>query len=580
MVRRDALIASLISSGLMAGLLPFARIGVDFHHDGIMLKPALDVLSGQILFRDTFMQYGALSCYLQAAALGVHPSLLSLRLLTVAAYGVSLFFLYAAWRLILPRALTIISCGLFILFIPYSEKGWLGQYWTLLPWSSVYAMMFQSLGLYALFRVIRDEQPEHWGVVLGLATACVFWCRQPVGVVMTGCLVLVGGALHWTNWTPVRRSKQSILLRVIFGFVLVNALLVLGLFLSGALPDWWYQNFVWPRKWLLDQTARWYVFKYDFVRPAAGASLLALGLAAALPALMQRFRPAFSPRSRTVYFALLGGVMAWQYERMLEVFALGAGGWNALVPCAVLLQAVISGTQAVVDRNSSKTKDYYMVSALAVVGLGSLLQFFPVPDSLHIFWSLAPVFGLFVYVFWRYIGWSPPVVALVLTAIFLPALSGKVRSIQQALARPLVTLDRPALLRGMRVPQKQAYAVEQIANLSRQILRHRPDIPSALIGEDALYLCFTDNKTNVSPYYVTWPGLADQPANAKRWSNIQSHRPVMFLHKARWKEVENFYRGSRYVPLLYLPDHELVIAVPQELADAMGLGAYGAAKKE
>jgi hypothetical protein len=33
---------------------PFARLGADAHHDGIMLNTALDLASGQALFRDTF----------------------------------------------------------------------------------------------------------------------------------------------------------------------------------------------------------------------------------------------------------------------------------------------------------------------------------------------------------------------------------------------------------------------------------------------------------------------------------------------------------------------------------------------
>ena len=87
MNRRDALVASLLAAGLMALLFPLSRLGVDAHHDGIMLKPALDVLAGQVLFRDTFTQYGALTTYLQAAALWIQPGLLSLRFMTVAAYG-------------------------------------------------------------------------------------------------------------------------------------------------------------------------------------------------------------------------------------------------------------------------------------------------------------------------------------------------------------------------------------------------------------------------------------------------------------------------------------------------------------
>ena len=65
MPRRDALVAGLLAVVLAVLLWPMASLGVDPHHDGIMLKPALDVLSGQVLFRDTFTQYGALTTYLQ-----------------------------------------------------------------------------------------------------------------------------------------------------------------------------------------------------------------------------------------------------------------------------------------------------------------------------------------------------------------------------------------------------------------------------------------------------------------------------------------------------------------------------------
>src|SRR3954466_15242141 len=108
----DRLIALLLAVAVVAYLVPFARTGVDPHHDGIMLKPALDVLAGQTLFRDTFMQYGALTCYLQVVALWVHPTLLCLKLMTAAAYVATLLVLYATWRLLLPRSLTLLSCGL------------------------------------------------------------------------------------------------------------------------------------------------------------------------------------------------------------------------------------------------------------------------------------------------------------------------------------------------------------------------------------------------------------------------------------------------------------------------------------
>ena len=91
MSKTDTMIACLLSVVMAALLVPFARIGVDLHHDGIMLKPALDVLSGQVLFRDTFMQYGALTCYLQVLALWIYPSLLSIKLMMVAVYAITFF---------------------------------------------------------------------------------------------------------------------------------------------------------------------------------------------------------------------------------------------------------------------------------------------------------------------------------------------------------------------------------------------------------------------------------------------------------------------------------------------------------
>jgi hypothetical protein len=576
MNRRDVLIGGTLSAGLAALLAPLAPLGLDPHHDGVMLKPALDVLGGQVLFRDTFTQYGALTTYLQVMALWFQPTLLALRLLTVAAYALTLFSLYAAWRLVLPRSLAVLSCGLFILFIPGYEKNWLDQYWMLLPWSSVFALLFQRIGLYALFRMIAGEQPARWAAWLGAATAAAFWCRQPVGVIMAGCVGAVWLALWWTGWTPAGQTRRSTLLGLLGGFGAVHALLLGGVLLSGAGPEWWYQNFVWPRKWVLGSVnVDWHNFVTVFVHPREGAGLLLLLLAAAVPNVMKRFRPALSPRVSLAYYLGLGVFLAWQHERVLHVLALRDGGWTALLPVIVLVQAVASVAQSFPARAARPT-EFFLVASLAAVSLGSLVQYYPVPDSWHIIWSLAPAFGLIVFVCWRGLGWPAPVVALVLTAALLPSVSAKFRSAQASLARPLVTLTAPSVLRGMKVTPEQAKNYGLIADALAPVLQRRPDLPAALIGNDALFLCFVANHANPTPYYVTWMGLADNADNVKRWSYIQAVRPLIFLHKARWEAVDDFYRRTRYIPLLYLPEEALEIALPQELAETMGLKPYGA----
>jgi hypothetical protein len=576
MNRRDALIGAGLSAGLMALLAPLVPLGLDPHHDGIMLKPALDVLAGQVLFRDTFTQYGALTTYLQVMALWFQPTLLALRLLTVAVYALTLFSLYAAWRLVLPRSLAVLSCGLFMLFIPGYEKNWLNEYWMLLPWSSVFALLFQSVGLYALFRMIAGEHPARWGAWLGAATAAAFWCRQPVGVIMAGCVGVTWLALWWTGWSPAGQSHRTTLRGLLGGFGAVHALMLGGVLLSGAGPEWGYQNFVWPRKWVLGSVnVDWHNFVTVFVHPREGAGLLLLLLAAAVPVLVRRFRPALSPRVAAAYYVGLAGFLTWQLDWTLRVLALRDGGWTALLPLVIAGQAAVSIVRAFSARAPQAT-EYYLIASLAALSLGSLLQYYPVPDSWHIIWSLAPGFGLVVFVFWRSLGWPAPVLALVLTAALLPSVYARIRSAQTSLARPLVTLTAPAVLRGMRVPPEQAKTYGLIADALAPVLAHQPGLPAALIGNDALFLCFVVNRANPTPYYVTWMGLADNADNVKRWSYIQSVRPLMFLHKARWEAVDDFYRRARYIPLLYLPEEALEIALPQELADTMGLKPYGA----
>jgi hypothetical protein len=138
-----------------------------------------------------------------------------------------------------------------------------------------------------------------------------------------------------------------------------------------------------------------------------------------------------------------------------------------------------------------------------------------------------------------------------------------------------VTLTKPALLRGMKVPAEQAHSFEQIADTINLVMRHNPDLPCAMIGNDALYLCFTANLSNPVPYYVAWPGLAREEDKAQRWAGITRTRPLLILQKIPWDPVNDFYRRSHYIPLLYVPAEDLEIAVPRELADSMGVSIYG-----
>jgi hypothetical protein len=53
-------------------LYPFTATGLDFDHNGVMLKPPLDVWSGQTLHRDTFTRYGVLTTWLHSTGIFRH----------------------------------------------------------------------------------------------------------------------------------------------------------------------------------------------------------------------------------------------------------------------------------------------------------------------------------------------------------------------------------------------------------------------------------------------------------------------------------------------------------------------------
>ena len=558
---RDSVIASVLAAGLVLGLAPYATSGVNLHHDGIMLKPALDVLSGQVLFRDTFMQYGSLTCYLQALALWIFPSLLSIRLLTVAAYAISLYFNYLSWRLLLPRPLALLAGGLFILLIPT------GDYGIFLSWSSVYAMMFQSICLYGLCQVIRGVTPARHGFVLGVAGACAFWCRQPVGIILLGSLVVIGAVLHATGWQLPAGAKRKTAACVVGGFLLVNLGMFSAIALPGAWSDWWYQNFVWPSKWASDGLGAVYWRKYALpaLRPVESASLVAIFLAAALPNFVTRNLRREAGREIIAYYLVLLGAIAWQHERLFRLFSLQTGGWGLAIPFFVIAQIAISGSDAFVARKQTRPVEFYLVGALAVLSLGSLGQYFPVSDPWHVMWSLSPALGLFVFVLWRWTGWRAPLLALVMTGCLGPALWKNATAFWTSVTEPSVTLAQPPSLRGMRVSTQQARELGELNKIVGRVLLRAPDIPSLLFGDDAGYLCFTKNVANPTPYYVTWEGLAPSADTARRFRYIHEVRPLLFiLHPVRGA-LQTYFQNERYESLGYFQAQDLEIAAPREV---------------
>ena len=221
-------LATIVISGY------FSTIGADRHHDGILVKPALDVASGRMLFRDTFTQYGALTTIIQAVSLNIFGKyLITLKFTTVFFYGLISILLYLILKKILPKSMVFICLVVWILLAPYYK-------WPFLIWSSVYALFFQLLG--AWFLLISFEKKSGAFIFLGgVSTALAFWCRQPVGIFMFLAILAFYAYSYLLKEIDIKELKKC-LSNYIIGNVLISAFFIIWLAANHALIDWWKQS--------------------------------------------------------------------------------------------------------------------------------------------------------------------------------------------------------------------------------------------------------------------------------------------------------------------------------------------------
>ena len=550
---------SLIAGGIF---YPFARVGLDPHHDGIMLKPALDVLAGQVLYRDTFSQYGPLTTYLQALALAIQPTLHSLRVLTVLANAGSLFFLFLAWRTVLSRSLSLVASLLFVLHAQFFDPVW-----PMIPWSSVLALFFQSVAIFSLLRIVAG--PVHSGMpwLLGITCACTVWCRQPVGIILTLSIGTIAAALHFTGWREYAALPRSLWLKVVLAFCAVSLLILGPLALHGALPAAWEQAILWPRRWAQGYNeAIFWVNAEAFIYPREAWVLCATLLVCFLPALLRRIRASLPRWVDFVWLAVLSGVyLGYARPVVAPALALFLGGWNAVIIIGIGIQAVIAvgrifrrqpGVSALAER------EYYVSATLAGLALGSAVQIYPLPEPNHLYWALAPGLGVFVYFCHRLFRLSAVGCSLTLLLLLVPGAYSKYRWGNYTLNQPAVTLVNPPVLRGMRVEPKLAAALERSFAPIAALLQKNPDQQVVLYGDDALYLAWFNNRKNPSPYYVNWGGLVPPADQQKRLNYVFQAKPVVLLNGKGALEL-------RYIPVDYQvipiePLLDLRLALPSQ----------------
>lgn len=198
---------------LVAGY--FATLGIDANHDGVILKPAWDMVHGKVLFRDVFSHYGPMTAYLHAGMMYIFGAkLIVVKLTTAAAYALTGLVLWGISRRVV---VVVLWLGLAPYFVQHA-----------FAWPSVYGALLYTVAVWLVLR-------KKIGWELGVMAALAFWFKQsyailPIGVIlltrkrsvlvgMAGVSAIILATIVWSGG-GVNYIKQNIWIGYINGRIL------------------------------------------------------------------------------------------------------------------------------------------------------------------------------------------------------------------------------------------------------------------------------------------------------------------------------------------------------------------------
>ncbi len=431
----------------------FSVFDVDPFHHGVMFKSAFDVVHGQMLFRDTFTQYGALTTLLQALALRLFGDyLIVIQIETAFFYALISICLYYIWLKILPNLLTIISVVIWLFLAPYFL-------FIFHPWSSVYALFFQLFSFLLVLRALR-KQNRLMMIFAGCVAVLTFWCRQPVGIIH--CVSLV----FFLVTTPLITGQkwQNAMTDCAFfiaGIVAASLPFLVWLTLNDAMHDMYLQS-----------------IKAAFL---FGAQIS-------------------SQSQNNIFVSVLMALFLYgTYENMGQFHML----WNVL-PIVCLTILVVFAVKR--WRHRDNVGYHLPLYGLLIVSLSSWMQYYPVNCSRHCYWAATPMIGLFTYAVWKICNFRRNDIRIIITCLIMALVFGfeiRTRIIKgyEKIIAYRIKIEEPNVLHGMYLSTKDALAWKKINITINKALQNNSFHYMVNMTYDPLYLILIGPQKNFHPMH-------------------------------------------------------------------------------
>jgi hypothetical protein len=550
---------------------PFSRLLIDEHHDGLLLKAAMDVLAGQILFKDTFSNHGPLTTYLGVGFLklfGTH--LYSLRLGTLLCYGLTSAFLVLSWREMLPLGLTLVAYLLWLLtayFYDPSDKAYVFY-----PWTSVHAMTFQAIALYLLLRSLRSPRPRTLSALCGASAGLVYWCRFTVGTTLISALVL-----SYLAVSAVRRERPwKYLLPFIAANATIHGIFIAHIYANSSYGDWVYQNYQWTAMAFtggsLTQTIKRLVSCLFLLQELPTVTLRAHYLAAALLVSLTAIVMARQPGGLGAFVGLAAKVgrrapAALWTSAIVGSFVLAFHttlsrqvSWAFAIPIFILAATVATLVRWMLAPGDPRANSLLPGFLCGLVSLASWSQYYAVCCPAHTYWALSPAFGAFLfYLLGVARGQSLPVALGVLLAA-APLAVRDVGMAREKLGMQFVEVDHP-VLRGMLVPERDGSTWFAVVAALEEYTRAHPDASIVIYGEKAIYGVLVPDLRNATPFFWYYQHLRVPPDTfQKRLEFIARRKPLILFEEPAFPEPEDFEFEAPDNPRLYANQMREVLA--------------------
>jgi hypothetical protein len=504
--------AVLIFALTLLFFLPFSRLGVDAHHDGIMFSSALLVRHGLRVQSEVFNQYGPISNLLQSFEILVFGDrLIVLRAFSAIVLAASATFTYLASKRFFGELIAIGAVISWVACAPFLDVDM-----QMLPWSSDYLLLINSIAilLASSIYVGRTNIPQKKfliGFLLGINCFVKFHPSVVIllAVVCASCF-FVGIQQSW---------------RLVHGVFLSFLSVLAFLFISGSVGDWWLQAVSLPRV----------MYRSFFQSGIEGfranilvngvSGLFSLVLCLWIARSILKFKNFDSPKSTLVNLIRAASLVLLTWIFKIEK------GLGILDPRLFLWSVVLGSiiySAVWVDRiKNTEISKRFPLTVLCAISLGSLLQVFPMVDRRHLWWATLPALVLLLDQIHRHQRKEVKRTFVVLLSVFL--LFPSLAHAHATLEVERVYVPNAEVLNGMLVSKDFNAAFGGYIDLIAQFQDIHGDRPVLTFCADGLFTTLGRSLRQPDPYFVYWVFPKDVYDHEARQVFIREFRPMIWV---------------------------------------------------